>query len=525
VPDSKLTVGPKSNPDRIAPQNLEAERIVLGAILIENDTLAQARKLLAPDDFYLPSHAKIFRAMIELSERRKPVDVVALSDFLEARGEIEAIGGATYMVRLAGDVPTPDLIEYYARKVKKESQKRRWREALIAEIDALDLENDVPAARGRLICKLDALGNGSETAITLRMPLLVNLKDVARENVAWLWRDRIPRRKLTLFDGDPGVGKSWLSLAIATAVSKGEGLPSELAMQPSHVLLLTAEDGLGDTVRPRLEDMAADLSLIVALRGLRDEQGQERSLTLHDLDVLESALKEHRPALLIVDPIIAFTPGVDTHHAVEVRGVLAPLAALAERYGPAIVGVRHLTKNSARTLYRGQGSIDFLASCRSAFLVGEDPDDPNKRVMCHIKSNLAPKTPSLTFSIDKGRFLWGGESSLTPEQILAVPVENDERSAMEEAQEFVIELLDSGPQSAKDIMTEARKNGIADRTLRRARAALGIKSRKSGFGGGWVWDLPARRWPKTPEDVQPGHVDTLGKVGHLRDEEEGWEEV
>jgi archaellum biogenesis ATPase FlaH len=241
-----------------------------------------------------------------------------------------------------------------------------------------------------------------------RTPITVKVSDVEREEVSWLWKDRIPRGKLTIIEGDPGEGKSFLSQAIATAITRGFGLPGEEKREPETVLIMSAEDGLADTIRPRLEDMGADVSKVVALRGLTDEEGKERPLTLADLDVIEEAVVEHQPALVIVDPIIAYVAGKDTHKANEVRSLLAPLAALAEKHKTAILAIRHLNKGTGKASYRGQGSIDFLAACRSAFLVGEDPENPGQKVFCHIKANLGPKTPSLTYTINDGRFQWGG---------------------------------------------------------------------------------------------------------------------
>ena len=138
-----------------------------------------------------------------------------------------------------------------------------------------------------------------------------------------------------------------------------------------------------------------------------DEEGQERPLNLADLDVIEKAILEHHAALVIVDPIIAYVAGKDTHKANEVRGLLAPLAALAEKFKIAILAIRHLNKGTGKAAYRGQGSVDFLAACRSAFLAGEDPDNPSQKVFCHIKANLGPKTASLTYTINEGRFSVG----------------------------------------------------------------------------------------------------------------------
>jgi AAA domain-containing protein len=264
-------------------------------------------------------------------------------------------------------------------------------------------------------------------------------------------------------------------------------------MESATVILMSAEDGLSDTIRPRLEDMGADLTRVVALRGLVDEQGRERPLTLADLDVIEAAILEHQPVLVIIDPIIAYVAGKDANKAHEVRSLLAPLAALAEKYQTAIIAIRHLNKNATKATYRGQGSIDFLAACRSAFVVGEDPQDSSRKVLCHTKSNLGPKTPSLTYTITDGRFQWGEETSLTAEQVLAVPVDSGEKTKLADAQNVLEDMLSNGPMSSLEAEKEARQAGISSATLKRARHALGVIAKKSSFGGGWTWTLPERR--------------------------------
>lgn len=358
-----------------------------------------------------------------------------------------------------------------------------------------------------------------------RTPITVKVSDVQREEVSWLWTNRIPRGKLTIIDGDPGVGKSFLSLAIATAVTCGCGLPGELEQRdPQNVLIMSAEDGLADTIRPRLEDMGADISRAIAFRGLIDEKERERPLTLSDLDVIEKAIHEHKPALIIIDPIIAFTASKDTHKANEVRGLLAPLAALAEKHCVAILAIRHLNKGTAKAAYRGQGSIDFLAACRSAFLAGEDPENPAVKVLIHAKANLGPKMPSLTYSIDEGRFLWGEESTHTAEQLLAQPPEGEEQTVMVEARGFLHDLLSNAPVASGDVFKQGKAEGISMTTLKRAKRVLGVKAQKLGFKNGWEWELPPKG-TKNPEGAHHNNVDPFGPNEPLRQKRTPWGEV
>lgn len=338
----------------------------------------------------------------------------------------------------------------------------------------------------------DGNGQAGETG-----PVLVTLANVPREEIAWLWPPYLPRRRLSLLDGDPGVGKSWLSLAIAAAVTRGTPLPGqESANEPANVLLLTAEDGLGDTIRPRLEDMGADLSRVKVLTAIRDGKGGERHPSLVvDLPALEQALAEGGYALVIIDPINAYLgTALDTHRDASLRAVLTPLASLADRWNVAILCIRHLTKGGRdRAIYRGQGSIAYTAAARVVHLVGVNPDNPQERVIACIKNNLAPQPPAIAFAVAEGRFLWRGETSVTAAAMLAPDGDEGERSAVEDAMGYLRESLSGGPMDQKQMQREARDAGITDRTLRRAKARLNVTSkREGGLGpaGRWVWSLP-----------------------------------
>ena len=348
----------------------------------------------------------------------------------------------------------------------------------------------------------------SEVTSTGR-PVLVKLADVQREEVDWLWTDRLPLGKLTIIMGDPEVGKGWLSLAIATAVTTGAALPGDSERHtPANVLILTAEDGLGDTVRPRAEDMGADLARTIVLSGVSDDQGNERHLSLvDDLSTVEKALEGGGYRYFIIDPLNAYLgAALDTNRDAAMRSVLTPLAALAERYHVAIACILHLTKSGRdRAIYRGQGSIAYMAAARVVLLVGKNPDNEQERVVACVKNNLAPHPPSLAFEISDGRFLWRGESPVTAVALLAPEKSDEERSALQEAKDFLRDLLVDGPKASDEVKHEAKSAGISSSTLKRAKVALGVQSERSqdGFGGAkghWEWVLP----PQGGQDTQCG---------------------
>ncbi|MDO8750681.1 MAG: AAA family ATPase [Dehalococcoidia bacterium] len=336
---------------------------------------------------------------------------------------------------------------------------------------------------------------------------LRRMADVVSEAVTWLWHPYIPSGKLTLLEGDPGVGKSWVALAIATAVSLGKGLPGQASGEPGNVLLASAEDGLGDTIRPRLDAMGADVSLIYAIDG---------PLTFDDAGfvVLESAIATVRPRLLVLDPLVAYLGGdVDIHRANEVRHITANLARLADTYGLAVLPVRHLTKGGAsKPIYRGLGSIDFTAACRSVLLAGHAADNPQARGLVHIKSNLAPIGPAIGYELRGGHFYWTGESLLTAADILAAD-DGAGASALEEAVGFVTAQLAAGPVLATQVWGDTHDAGLKDRTVNRAKAKMGVVTHRQGSagkrgGGGFVWHLPGDL------HCQDCHIENSGNVNH-----------
>ena len=310
---------------------------------------------------------------------------------------------------------------------------------------------------------------------------LVRLSDVKPEKVKWLWYPYIPKGKVTSIEGDPGVGKSWLTTAIAAAISKGQRLPGQdHARFPQTVLMLTAEDGLGDTVRPRLEALGANLDNIHALDGPITLNGK-------GLDQLEEAIIKTHPAAVFIDPLVAYMGGkVDLHRANEVRVFMSALAGVAEKHRCAVVPVRHLRKSrGGAAIYQGLGSIDITAACRSVLMVGKDHD---QRVMAHAKCNLASFGSSLAYDIEDGRFKWIGKVRTTAEDLAAEPDDQDTRNALEEALDFLEERLRNGPVPSADLDMAAKEADISERTLKRARRKRGVRAKQ--IDKCWVCSLP-----------------------------------
>jgi hypothetical protein len=330
---------------------------------------------------------------------------------------------------------------------------------------------------------------------------LVLVADVDRELVRWLWPGRIPLAKVTVLDGDPGTGKSTLTLTIAAKVTTGSPFPDGARPEVGDVILLSAEDDIGDTIRPRLEAAGADLARCWVLPDVRPEGKEPRPPELPaDLFLLEDLVKSKAAALVVIDPLMAFLSGqVDSHRDQDIRRVLASLGYMAARTGAAVVIVRHMNKGTGSALYRGSGSIGIVGAARAGVLVAPDPDDDGRRILAMTKSNLAKMPDALAYRlVDDERYscarvVWDGASTRTANDLVRARVDEDEAPALAEACRVLKEILADGPLAAGNIKRMAATAGIAERTLQRARQALSVTTRRQGFGQGafYVWAMPA----------------------------------
>ena len=304
---------------------------------------------------------------------------------------------------------------------------------------------------------------------------LIRMSEVEIQEVQWLWHPYIPRGKLTIIQGNPGEGKTTLALWLAALCSRGQALPGMDANESINILYQTAEDGLGDTIKPRLMSAGADLARVLCI----DET--ERSLSLLDSRI-EQAVKSTNAKLLILDPLQGYLGrNVDMNRANEIRDVLKRLTIIADQTGCAIVLIGHLNKAvGANSAYRGLGSMDFRAAARSVLLVGRMRKDPHVRVIVHDKSSLAPEGKSIAFSIDDGAFRWvDGYNKITAEDLLnGGPVDSKVDLAERLIQDRLIKG-DSVPSSEMFLL--AKQAGISKRTLKVAKKNLGIQSIRKGL--------------------------------------------
>lgn len=321
---------------------------------------------------------------------------------------------------------------------------------------------------------------------------LINMEQVEIEKIDWLLYPFIPFGKVTIVQGDPGEGKTTMVLQIIAKLTKGEAvLPSgsdepalegkTMALEPVNVIYQTAEDGLGDTIKPRLLSAGADCSRVMVI----DDNNQ--ALTMMDAR-LEEAIIKTKARLVVLDPIQGFLgAAVDMHRANEIRPLMKRIAVLAEKYHCAIILIGHMNKNSnGKSSYRGLGSIDFQAAARSVLIVGRIKDEPEIRVVCHVKSSLAPEGKSIAFRLDKDTgFEWIGEYDISADDLLS----GDNRGQkIHAAKEFLKEILASGSVAQTKVAEEAESRRIKKKTLWNAKKELEIDSVK--IGNQWFWMLP-----------------------------------
>jgi len=329
---------------------------------------------------------------------------------------------------------------------------------------------------------------------------------VKQQAVSWLWDRRIPLGKVTMLAGDPGLGKSFFTSQIAawtTTTKFPDGATS--LRKPGDVVFISAEDDPNDTIRPRLEKHGADLSRVHIVDGVQRRDGKRVGLDLDQhLDALEQCVRSlERPRLIVIDPISAYLGQVDGNSNAQVRGLLRGLSDIAQRYGPSVLCVSHLSKGNAqmgKAVYRVMGSLAFVAAARVAYYLCEHPDDATVRCLSVAKANLDVSRAIMSFKISDGRIAWKSMD----EPISMRDLEGTNHGApnagqnggnggggrpaleLDRAREFLEECLPMGASaSAGALFAQAEEEGLSERSLRRARASMGIASRK--VGDGWVW--------------------------------------
>ena len=333
---------------------------------------------------------------------------------------------------------------------------------------------------------------------------ILRLTDVAESRIDWLWPKYIPLSALSILDGDPGCGKSLITVDLAARLTRGDVMPDGSTPPKSgRVLFLNAEDSVERVLLPRLKAANADLSRILCM----DPTGPDGLFQLpRDLPELDRIISGEGIDLMVIDPIVAFLPAtVAMSNDQSVRGVLSPLSSLAAKYGTTIEMVRHLNKTGGqRALYRGGGSIGIIGSARSSLLAAIHPHRSGCFALTSAKMNLDEAPPALTYRINQrdgiGAIEWLETEAMSADQLIrpeAEPVPGVFR-----AMEWLLAVLESGPRPAAELLKEASEAGIGERTLDRAKQRTGVTSRMQYLEGKryWTWRLPE---PQPELDLDP----------------------
>jgi putative DNA primase/helicase len=517
---------------KVPPHSIEAEQSVLGGLMLDNGAWVRIADYLCEADFYRTEHKLIFRAMTALSKRSQPFDVITLAEALKDINELENAGGEVYLFELAKNIPSVANIEAYSNIVAERSKLRKLVQS------AEDIKNAAFAGNfdtvsqqiPNILTSLASISSEKGAAVYRYA------SDIEPKPINWLWPNHIAKGKTSMIVGDPDLGKSQLTVSLAAIVSTGGSWPiSNEKSQQGKVIILSAEDDAEDTIVPRLKAAGAELSNIIILDGISndfDEQGN--AILRHfnftkDLTYLNNLLtKNEDVALVLIDPITSYLGSTDAHKNADIRGVLAPIAKMAERHNVAIICISHLNKNSnQQALLRVSGSLAFVAASRATYLVVRDKNNENRRLFLPLKNNLSPNKTGLAFTIEScklsenietSRIVWLPETVTTTADEALAPQNETGKSTLEEAKEFLCDLLNDGSVSQNQINIETDSAGFSQATIRRAKKELGIISRKVGMDDGWIWSLPPKML-KNAEDAQDAHtqnLSTFGKNEHLR---------
>ena len=380
---------------------------------------------------------------------------VALMAFLSERPQITSV-----FLCLDNDQPGNEACEKLAEEIpdgysiiRLKPSRKDWNEILC----------DKSADRKKAIIETVTMKAPEEL-----VPMLC-YEDIEQTSVEWLWFPYLPFGKLTIIQGNPGEGKTYFAMMLTAACTNRKTFPNMEEIEPFNVIYQTAEDGMGDTIKPRLVEAGADLSRVMVI------DDTEEALTLSD-DRIEKAIRQNQVRLLIIDPVQAFIGAdVDMNRANEVRPVFRKLGMIAEKTGCAIVLIGHLNKSSGtQSTYRGLGSIDIMAAVRSLLFIGKVKKDPTTRVLIHEKSSLAPPGETMAFKLgDEEGFRWVGAYEISADDLLDGKEGKPTETKLQRGTKLIYELLaDGNAVTIRELDEKAKSQGISQRTMREARSRM-----------------------------------------------------
>lgn len=433
----------------------------------------------------------------------------------------------------------------YAHDVARLSHKAGAASVAVVDVpeglpDAWDLADPAPEAWDETtISQLLSAARQSRPEQHRDGVTLTRASDITPEAIDWIWEGWLASGKLHLLAGAAGTGKTTIALAMAAAITQGRSWPDGTQAPVGDVLIWTGEDDLADTLVPRLMAAGANLERVHIIDGVQKGAVKRPFDPANDMADLKEAIRQiGQIKLVIIDPILSATKG-DSHKAAEVRRDLQPVVDLGREVGAAVLGVTHFAKGTGGRdpLERVIGSQAFGALARLVMVTAKPGDESASRRLVRAKSNIGPDGGGFDYDLEQvviGEGLaaqtirWGDAIDGGARKLLA-EVEatggDGTRTALDEAIEFLDDLLADGPLPATEIFRQGKDAGLSEKTIRRAKMRLGIEKAKAGMRGGWVWQKPdpSRRWPIFPEDGQPETLATFGNLGHLRGADE-WEE-
>ncbi len=487
------------------PHDLDAERSLLGAMIANPNAIAPARAIVHGDDFYRRSHAVIFAVTCEMADAGREPDVVTLRGELERRGQLDGVGGKSYIHTLFELPYAASNVRHYAETIRELATKRELAEVgmeLVKDASDGHHSGELIEATLRRISALAASQTVADGAS------LVCLADVPPSEVKWLWPLRIARGRLTVIFGDAGLGKTHAGLDIMSRVTIGARWPNspadDMCAPQGNVVVMTAEDDLRDTIRPRLDAAGAHVRRCFALPAVANFDGKERRVFSINLDTerLEAEIRRVNAIAVMIDPLTAFLSGSDAYKQIDVRVALSRISDVAARTGAAVICIMHPNRGGeARpsALYRLSGSLAFGAAPRSVLAVATDEkdDDEKRRLLMHVKSNIGALADGLGFRIVgkradtcDSRVEWDTE----PVDMSADEAFGKTRRTTPQAlraMSFLRRALAAGePYPAANLLEEAQADAIPAKTLRKAANLLGVVKSPAGFQGGWTWQLP-----------------------------------
>lgn len=502
------------------------ERAVIGCVLSDPSVLENVTAILQPEHFLSPACKTIFTVLLEMAGSGVKIDLVTLVNHLWTAGHLNTVGGRAALSELEQEAPPPGHALQHARSVREASIKRQIHQRTleiqkaVSEGRSLD---DVMSLCGDLQrFESTADGTGYKGLATL-----TPASTVRPLKTDWAWNGLIPINALTVLAGNPGLGKSTIALEKAAQWSRGL-VDGDFEGCPVDVIISSAEDSPAHTLIPRLTAAGGDLSRIHFI-GMPREGSVDSIALPDDVHAIRRAMEQVAAKILIIDPLAChLNQTINSWRDADIRRALSPMAEMAENLGAAVLAIVHLNKgNYSEAQYKISGSTGIVAAARSVLLVAEDPEDESACVLAHLKCNLSPKAISRRYTTVERRIpseggdiltsaiVWGDEApGLTASSVLNAKKDPEELSATEEAMEWLEGHLGGLALAAKQVVAEARKMGIKERTLKRARQALGVQAFKNGFGkdGVWTWQLPAKEAKGGQDATKEGQYHKLGPL-------------